>query len=152
MKQIITSIAIDVPAKKVWDNLVDFGRYPDWNPFIRRIDGKLEKGSTLDVEMSLPGSRPMRLRPKVTGFREGKELRWEGKLLIKGLLDAEHFFLVKRSKTSADKTRFIQGEYFSGIMVPFLSGTIEKTRSQFIEMNIGLKRASESGKRNRIRR
>lgn len=39
MPTIHTSIDIAAPPEKVWAALTDYERYPEWNPFMRRIEG-----------------------------------------------------------------------------------------------------------------
>ena len=36
-KQIKTSIHINATKEKVWEILMDFEKYPEWNPFIKSI-------------------------------------------------------------------------------------------------------------------
>ena len=44
-----SEIEIDASPDRVWSVLTDFAAYPDWNPFIRRLDGR---------SRSDPGSPP----------------------------------------------------------------------------------------------
>src|SRR2546422_9293011 len=66
MLELRTDIEIDAPVERVWEVLTDFDRFPDWNPFIRRIPGNAQVGSRLDVFLGASGTRGMRFRPKVT--------------------------------------------------------------------------------------
>lgn len=45
-------VEIDAPQSLVWDVLVDYGRYPEWNPYTVRVDTSLEVGA--DVVLHLP--------------------------------------------------------------------------------------------------
>lgn len=47
MRFVQTEISIDAPRRAVWRVLLDFARYPEWNRFIRRIDGAPEVGSEI---------------------------------------------------------------------------------------------------------
>ena len=40
MKEIHTEIEINAPAEKIWKVLTDFAAYPEWNPFVRRGEGR----------------------------------------------------------------------------------------------------------------
>ena len=40
MKEVFSEIDIQAPAERVWQVLTDFASYPEWNPFIRRINGE----------------------------------------------------------------------------------------------------------------
>jgi uncharacterized protein YndB with AHSA1/START domain len=55
-------VEIDADPATVWDVLMDFGAYPDWNPFIGPIEGDPEVGSRLRVRIHPPGSRGMSWR------------------------------------------------------------------------------------------
>lgn len=50
----ITSVVVDIDAPQsfVWDVLVDYERYPDWNPYTVRVDTQLQVGA--DVVLHLP--------------------------------------------------------------------------------------------------
>src|SRR5438093_8689554 len=63
MLELRTEIEIDAPPERVWAVLIDFEKFPDWNPFIRRIHGNALVGSRLDVLLGASGTRPMRFRP-----------------------------------------------------------------------------------------
>jgi hypothetical protein len=117
---------------------MDFDAYPEWNPFIRKVRGKPEVGSRLDVELGASGTRPMRFRPKVIEVVPNREFRWLGRVGIRGLFDGEHIFELK--PLSSSSTRFVQRERFRGIFVPFLTRRLEKdVRRGFDEMNRALR-------------
>ncbi|MCZ1008983.1 SRPBCC family protein [Streptomyces lydicus] len=42
-----TAVGIEAPSDKVWDVIVDFDRYGEWNPFILEARGKAAAGQTL---------------------------------------------------------------------------------------------------------
>ena len=88
-----SEIQINAPPRRVWRALTDFDAYPEWNPFIRSIQGDPEVGSRLSARIEPPGARGMTLRPTVRALEPGRELRWLGHLLIPGLADAEHRLL-----------------------------------------------------------
>ncbi len=46
------TVEIDAPQQLVWDVLVDYARYPEWNPYTVRVDTALELGA--DVVLHLP--------------------------------------------------------------------------------------------------
>lgn len=114
--EIFTTITMAAPRDDVWAALLDFASYPGWNPFVRSIQGTPIEGSLLRVRIQPPGSRVMTFRPVVVRARPAQELRWRGKLLIDGLFDGEHYFLL--DSTGRNSTRFAQGERFSGLLVP----------------------------------
>src|SRR5438445_810953 len=70
MLELRTEVEIDAPAERVWAVLLDFERFPDWNPFIRRVHGDAQVGSRLDVLLGASGTRAMRFRPTVKAFEK----------------------------------------------------------------------------------
>ncbi len=84
----------------------------------------------------------MRFTPTVLSVRPNRELRWLGRLFLRGLFDGEHYFLLEPLNES--RTRFVQGENFSGLLVGPLSSILPATRMGFEAMNVSLKRLAES--------
>jgi hypothetical protein len=135
-----TEIEISAAPARVWRVLTDFAAYPDWNPFIVRISGKLEVGSTLSTLLAMPGGREFSFKPRVLKVEPDSELRWRGQFLVRGLFDGEHFF---RLVDLGGRTRLVHGEDFSGIFVKFATGVFTNTARGFVYMNQALKRRVE---------
>jgi hypothetical protein len=142
MHELHTEIDIAAAPERVWEILTDFASYPRWNPFIRHIDGTPEAGKTLRARIEPSGGRGLTIRPTVLIADRARELRWLGRLLIPGIFDGEHRFVIE---PLADGTvRFHQSERFSGLLVPLLRGMLDRdTRRGFTEMNAALKRLAE---------
>jgi uncharacterized protein YndB with AHSA1/START domain len=51
-------VEIDAPQQHVWDVLVDYARYPEWNPVHVRVETRLEVGA--DIVLHLPHPRAPR--------------------------------------------------------------------------------------------
>lgn len=142
MKQIETQIIIDAALEKVWHVLTDFDNHPKWNPFIRSIAGPKIVGQNLVVLLGAPNQKPMTFKPVVLKFTPNKEFRWRGKLLLPGIFDGEHYFILE--EISPYKTKFTHGEIFEGILVNLLSGMLDKTKLGFEAMNVALKNRCEN--------
>lgn len=142
MERIETSIEIHATPEKVWGHLVNFEEYPDWNPFIRSIQRDKKSENHLNVTIQLPDKKPMKFRPEIEKYLVNTELRWKGKLFIKGIFDGEHYFILE--KTGQSKTRFIHGEEFRGILPSFLNSVLKTTKDGFELMNLALKTRCES--------
>ena len=141
MKNIQTEILINTDITKVWDVLMNFDNYPKWNPFITSISGEPKLGSRLKVSIKPPGGNGMTFKPTILTLEANKEFRWKGKLGINGIFDGEHYFMLE----SLDKeiTKFIQGEKFSGLLVPFVGKMLDKTQKGFQLMNESIKKECE---------
>ncbi len=142
-KEIHTEINIDAASNVVWSHLVPFKQYPEWNPFIKNISGELTEGAHLDVAIQPPGGNSMNFEPHLLVVKKDEELRWLGQLLIPGLFDGEHYFIVE--EISDEKVRFIHGEKFRGILALLLWGSVEPgTKRGFQAMNKALKDRAEA--------
>ena len=139
MHQIITDIEIASTPAQIWSVLTDFESFPDWNPFIRAIQGSVAKGSRLSVSVQPSTGRTMAFKPRVLVADTNVELRWLGRLLVPGIFDGEHFFKILPG-TSPGCTRFVQGEIFGGLLVRLMRHNLEgATKAGFVAMNAALK-------------
>ena len=143
MRELRTEIEINASAEKVWQLLIDFDAYPQWNPFIRSVSGTPEPNSKLNILIQPSGARGMKFRPTVLKVEPEKELRWLGSLFVPGLFDGEHIFNIE--PLSETSVKFVQREQFSGLLVPLFWRSLDKdTRRGFNEMNAALKKRAES--------
>ena len=118
MKELSTEIEFDGTPQEVWTHLTDLQTYPQWNPFIEKVDGELTVGAKLDVRLQPVDERGITMHPTVLAAEPGRELRWIGHLMIPGIFDGEHRFLIEEA--GPGRVRFTQSERFGGIMVPLL--------------------------------
>ncbi len=143
MKELYSVIEIEAPAQKVWEILFDFDSYPEWNPFIRKIKGKVEEGQKIEAFLQPQGSKGMSFSPRIVKVEPYREFRWLGRFILPKLFDGEHIFELKELKSN--KTLFVQREKFRGILVPMIMKNFgEKTQKGFEEMNKALKERAES--------
>lgn len=132
-----TEITINAKPQKVWEVLTNFSDYPNWNPFIKSIEGDVKQENQIKAVLS-----DMTFKPIVLKFEPNKEFRWKGKLLVKGLFDGEHYFQLIENKNGT--TTFVHGEHFSGILVGmFKKKLMNETNAGFIAMNEALKEKVE---------
>ena len=136
-----SQIEIDAPPAAVWAVLTDSAAYESWNPFIRKLDGELCPGATLEIRIAPPGARAMRFKPTVLAVTAERELRWLGRFLAPGIFDGEHGFTLE--PLPGGRTRFVQTEHFSGLLVRAFARTLDKTQLGFDEMNAALKTEAE---------
>ena len=143
VRNIETEITINASPETVWEVLLDHKAYPQWNPFIKEISGTAQPGEKLVVSIKPPESKAMEFKPLVLVNEKEKEFRWIGKLLVKGIFDGEHYFLLE--SLGPNETRFTQGENFTGILSGLMMKMIgENTLKGFKSMNDALKVKAES--------
>ena len=100
MRNVETSILINEEPWLVWETLLKFHEYDNWNPKYKYLDGIASLGSNVNIEVHLDlefikqfadgdsamifeGEQPKssKLPYRITKMEENKSLEWEGKLL-----------------------------------------------------------------------
>lgn len=143
MFEIRTEIEIGASADRVWSILIDFPAQPQWNPFVRSIEGKAAVGERLKISVQPPGGKGMSFRPTLLVVDRNRELRWVGRLLLPGIFDGEHYFQIGES--GPERVKFVHGEKFSGLLVPLAKSGLEGgTKAGFEAMNQALKARAEA--------
>lgn len=142
-KEINTEIIIHSTPEKVWQVLTDFQNYPQWNPFIHSLQGKVAVGNRIKVHLVPPGGKGMTFKPTVLAFEPHKEFRWLGHLLFPGFFDGTHRFEIIDNGNNA--VLFRQSEQFSGILVSwFMKTQSDNTQKGFEAMNQKIKERVEN--------
>ena len=142
MKEVRSEIEINSYPESVWKILTDFATYDQWNPFINKINGLPREGDKIDIHIETPSGKKRKYSPKVTKVEEGRELRWFGKSLLPGFLNAEHIFTIE--ELQPQHVRFVQREVFEGLLAGlFGKGMDSDVRQGFEDMNTALKKHAE---------
>jgi hypothetical protein len=141
MRTIEHTIDIPAPAAAVWQILTDTDRYGDWNPFMPRLSGRLALGERLTVTVR-PGTRTMTFRPTVLAVEDGGLIRWRGRLGVPGVFDGEHE--LRLEPLLDGRTRFVQRETFTGLLVPLMPRVLGDTATGFAAMNLALRNRAVS--------
>ena len=77
------------------------------------------------------------MHPTVTECEPGRVLAWLGRLGLPGVFDGAHRFALE--PVGGGRTRFVQSERFSGVLVPFFRRSLRThTRAGFEAMNQAL--------------
>src|ERR1051325_6372681 len=130
MRRIATAVDIDAPAAAIWRVLTDFPAYPEWNPFIRRIPGGAKVGARVEVTVHPVNRKPMTFKPTVRVVDTDRELRWLGRVLLPGIFDGGHAFLIE---PQSNRCRLRHEETFSGLLVPAFGAMLGDTARSFTE-------------------
>lgn len=134
-------IDIEATPELIWNVLLDFPKWGQWNTFIPRVEGKLEKGQTMEIQVCPPGMKTMTFRPEVFSIVPNREIVWGGSFL-RVVYRGEHLFLLE--PLDNNQTRFRQIERFHGPMVLFMGSMIKKTEKGYHQMNLALKKRVEA--------
>lgn len=137
MRTICSEILISAPDDVVWKALLVSNAIP---PEIGDAVHEMRIGQPFRVVMS-SGGRNMALMVTLLAATPFRHIRWKGCLWIPGLFEGEHSFEI--IEESRQYSRLIQHEKFYGILVPFLSRTINQTKEKFEEVNAAVKSLAE---------
>ena len=147
MRTFQSEIVIDAPPEAVWDVLTDFAAYPAWSTFIARIEGSPEVGTELTVRLQPPGGRGMTFKPTVQYSEPARHLGWLGRLLVRGVFDGAHEFVLTGvadvDGAARERTHLVQRERFTGVLVPLFARTLERTALGFDQFNEALQVRAE---------
>lgn len=141
-RHVTTALDIDAAPERVWDVLTDFAAYPEWNPFIVRVDGTPTPGSRITLRIRSTAGWNATNRATVLAAVPGKVLRWSARLIpIPGMASGRHEFTLTPTETG---TRLVQSERFSGALVPAIGRLLVKTEQDFHILNQALRKRSEN--------
>lgn len=136
-------VEIEAPAERVWDILVDFERYKEWNPFTTRVDATLDIGSPVMLHVKL--GRLKRKQPEVIETVEPPHL------LAWGVTMGARFLLIARREQrlevlSETRCRYLTTDATTGLLTPLVALLFGRfIRQGFNEMAAALKTRAEAG-------
>lgn len=144
MKEIKTEIVINAPASVVWDVLMDFKAYPEWNPFVISIEPKnspVQVGGRLKNVIKV-GEKENTFKPVILTLDVNSELKWRGAAPL-GMFTGTHYFRIE--KISENSCKLLHGEHFKGWLRGFIMKRIgQQTHEGFISLNKALKARAEA--------
>ena len=142
MKEIRTEIDINAPADKVWQALMDFDDWSNWNPIVNAASGNASTGSKLDITMKGNGDKDgPKYQPTITQLDDNKHFRWRTKMLGGVLMTNDKVFELESTPTG---THLVHKELFSGIMPGLMWGKLNNfVPGMLNSMNSALKDLTE---------
>ncbi|MCU0693157.1 MAG: SRPBCC domain-containing protein [Polyangiaceae bacterium] len=114
MREIHTEIEIGASADRIWKILTEFGRYPDWNPFLRWVRGRAEVGRSIAMRINPPNARAATMHGRIVEVRPRQRLGWSGATSVPGLLHMDH--LIELVSMSGDRMLVTHRESASGAL------------------------------------
>jgi len=119
MRTIAANSIIEAPIDRVWSVLSDFATYPEWSPFLVKIDGEVSVGTMLTLHVTMkPGGRTLKQRERVSMREEGREVRWGTVMGHPFFLKAERY--QRLTAISPTETRYETADDFEGALVPLV--------------------------------
>ena len=145
MAEIRTEIEINAPVDKVYNMIADLDKYPNWNPLVVKAEGAPYEGADLTITIRAPLGLDLPLGVTVKTAAKNTEFRWVGSApVFDFLMTGDHYF--RFEKISDEKTKFIHGEIFTGLLEPLVGDLIVEQGTPLYEnLNYALKARCEQG-------
>jgi hypothetical protein len=139
MKEYRATTTIEASPETIWTILTDASGYPEWDPGMDRIEGRISPGEKITAFTKLSPGRAFPV--KVTEFVPGQKMTWAGGMPL-GLFKGERTFTLVTQDQGA--VEFTVGEVFSGPLLPLIGRSIPDLTSSFEQFVAGLKQRAES--------
>ena len=139
MKVFNATTTITASPETIWAILTNAAGYPEWDPGIDRVEGRIAPGEKITAFTKL---RPGQAFPvKVTEFVPGRKMTWTGGLPL-GLFKGERTFTLTPQSNGA--TEFTLREEYTGPLLAVFGRSVPDLTSAFEQFAAGLKRRAES--------
>jgi hypothetical protein len=141
--EIRADIVIDAPVERVWDVVVDFPSYAEWNTQLSWLAGVVGPGAVLKLRLAVEGASPYEFTPTVSAWEPNVRFAWIARTGIPRVFDGEHFFELEPME--GGKTRLVNRERYSGVLsllmqrLPMMAGAPRG----FAKMNEEIKARAE---------
>jgi uncharacterized protein YndB with AHSA1/START domain len=130
---------IHAKPEVIWDLLTDAPAYPNWNPAVLGIEGRIAPGERIELTSVVNSKRTFKL--EVTEFNPPHTMVWADGMPL-GLFKGVRTY---RLTPQVDgPTTFSMEEMFSGLLEPMISKSIPDMTESFELFADGLKRVAES--------
>jgi hypothetical protein len=140
MRQYSASTTIHAAPEVIWNILTDASGYPNWDPAMDHIEGKLALGETVKFFTKLS---PQAFPVKVTGFEPNRKLVLTGGMPL-GLFKSERIHTLTPGE--GGPTLFKTEETFSGLLLPIFGRTVPDLTENFRSFVAAPKTQAEKGR------
>jgi len=141
MKVFQATTTIAAAPETIWAILTNASGYPEWDPGVERIEGRIAPGEKITAYTKLSPDRAFPVT--VTTFEPGRKMVWASGMPL-GLFKGERTFTLSPEGQGA--TDFRLREEFSGLLLPLIGRSIPDMTSTFEQFAAGLKgRAERAG-------
>jgi hypothetical protein len=136
--KVAVTASIHAAPDRIWSILTDAPRYPEWNPTVNKVDGRIAPGERVALHVKINPGRAFPVT--VAAFDPPRRMVWRGGMPL-GLFVGERVFeLVPRS---GGVVEFSMREQFTGLLAPLIGRTIPNMQPAFDEFAAALKREAE---------
>jgi hypothetical protein len=138
MKKFSASAEINASPEALWSILTDGERYPEWDPGMERLEGKVAAGEKITAHTKLS---PRAFPVTVSVFEPNRKMVWSSGMPL-GLFKGARTTTL--TPMDDGKTSVTVEEVFSGLLSPLIGRTIPDLQPSFDNFVEGLKQRAES--------
>lgn len=140
----VTEIIINSPKQDVWNKLVDFANYNEWNPFVLEATADFRVGGKIRFLEDLQEFGKHWLTATFLDIQEPDRFLWQGNYMADFVFRVRHGF--KLESISNEQTRFIHSHENGGLLIYYLNyrGVFSRSREGYFRYNEALKKLCES--------
>ena len=138
MKVFQATTTIAATPETIWAILTNASSYPEWDPGVERIEGRIAPGEKITAYTKLSPGRAF--PATVIEFVPGRKMIWSSGLPL-GLFKGERTFTLEPQSNGA--TQFSLQEVFSGLLLGLFGRSIPDLTATFEQFAAGLKRRAE---------
>jgi hypothetical protein len=140
--EIKTEIAINATPDRVWAVLTDFPHYPEWNPFVLQVEGRVYQNAAIRYRFEMPRGIRIWTPATVLRFAPELELRFSANFLTPTLFRGDHYFAIRPAGQNG--VIFHHGEIVFGLLFPAVQLVLQNFgRPMFHALNGALKQRAE---------
>lgn len=133
MNQVEAFVEIDAPPDAVWDALLAFDTYPEWNPLARTVEGIAVDATSGAERRDAFAYRPRPVGPTIVAVDPPGRLAWHDRLAVPFAFDRYHEFHLVPIE-GGRRTRLLQRETVRGALVALAFDEARLERA-FVAMN-----------------
>lgn len=135
------AVEIEAPIERVWEILVAFERYGQWNPFTTRVDADFEVGAAVDLHVTL-GPLKLVQPERIEAVEKPHLLAWGMRMGHRLLLSARRDQHLE--PLGATRCRYHTTDALRGLLAPLVVPLFGRLiRNGFNDMALALKARAE---------
>ena len=138
MKAFQATTTIAAAPETIWALLTNAPGYPEWDPGVERIEGKIAPGEKITAYTKLSPGRAFPVT--VTAFEPSRTMVWASGMPL-GLFKGERTFTL--APQGSGSTMFTLREEFTGLLLGLIGRSIPDMAATFEQFAAGLKRRAE---------
>jgi hypothetical protein len=138
MKSFAAQTSICATRDKIWSILTDAARYPDWNPTVTKVEGRIALGERISLHVTINPGRAFPV--SVVTLEPPGLMVWRGGMPLGLFVGERRFTLTPKPDGIVD---FAMRETFTGLLAPLIGRTLPDMQPAFDEFAAALKREAE---------